>query len=185
MLLICSKCKVSKDSSFYYKRKASKSGFQTYCIACTKNRNVLYGETWRKNNNDKIKKLNIKYYVENSNKLKTKMSEYHIKNRKERCEYKKTHYILNKSLYLHYSRFRKLKLAKATPSWLSTDQLDEIKSYYQTAKKLSEQTFILHHVDHIVPINGKNVCGLHVPWNLQVLPAIDNLKKSNKYDGNK
>lgn len=78
------------------------------------------------------------------------------------------------------SKRRAAKLS-ATPSWLTKEQLLSILEFYKEAKKLEMLTGIKYHVDHIVPLQGANVCGLHVPWNLQVIPAVDNIRKHNKW----
>jgi hypothetical protein len=64
------------------------------------------------------------------------------------------------------------------PDWADKEKIKEI--YLEAAKK-SAETGIKHHVDHIIPLRGKNVCGLHVHTNLRVITAIENLQKGARY----
>lgn len=76
---------------------------------------------------------------------------------------------------------RALKL-KATPPWLSEYHKRHIERIYYVCSKVSATTNRPHDVDHIVPLQGENVCGLHVPWNLQILPAGMNRSKNNAFN---
>ena len=67
---------------------------------------------------------------------------------------------------------RHKRTKQATPSWI--DLKDLLVIYRDRPEG--------YHVDHIIPLNGRNVSGLHVPWNLQYLSKEDNLKKGNKID---
>jgi hypothetical protein len=75
---------------------------------------------------------------------------------------------------------RRLAKIQRTPLWLDKDELWLIEQAYDLAALRSKIFGFQWHVDHILPLQGKFVSGLHVPKNLQVIPWIDNVKKSNK-----
>lgn len=79
----------------------------------------------------------------------------------------------------HVANYRYRK-NKSSPQWLTKQHRQEILDIYREAKDLEWLNEESLHVDHIVPINGKNVCGLHVPWNLQILTASKNISKGNR-----
>jgi hypothetical protein len=79
-----------------------------------------------------------------------------------------------------WSAVKRARRHGAAPRWLTVEQRAEIAALYRLAAKLSSETGDKHHVDHIEPVAGADVCGLHVPWNLQVIPATANQAKGNR-----
>lgn len=90
-------------------------------------------------------------------------------------------YAQNKQAYSYRARQREMSRRNAMPDWLTEDQIKEIENMYWLRNDLYAVTGEQYHVDHIVPLQGKNICGLHVPWNLQILPSDLNLLKGNKH----
>jgi hypothetical protein len=75
--------------------------------------------------------------------------------------------------YIEAKRFRR-SIRRSKHQLISKEFKSEILEIYQNRPEG-------YHVDHIIPLKGENVCGLHVPWNLQYLIAKDNIKKGNKF----
>ena len=77
---------------------------------------------------------------------------------------------------------RKKHIKLRTPAWLTKDNHKVIWGFYAIAAMLTKHNNEPWAVDHIIPLLGKNVSGLHVPSNLQLLRSSDNLKKSNQFE---
>ena len=98
----------------------------------------------------------------------------------EKQAYKSKYKQGNPDLYKTLTSFRRRRFRDATPPWLTRKQKSEIRQLYQIAVTMSKTTGEQYVVDHIVPLQSHEVCGLHVPWNLRVITQEENLKKSNK-----
>src|SRR5690625_1330785 len=97
-------------------------------------------------------------------------------------EAKKSHWgsQLTKAQRCAIQAARNAAKVNATPGWLSVEQKELSASIYADSAMKTAITGVPHEVDHIIPLRGKTVCGLHVPWNLRVIPAYENRIKSNR-----
>lgn len=176
----CSKCKEVKPLSEFHKRNTSKCGYKSECKVCRNATNKQYKKDneikeleYRSKNRDTAKQRASSWYYANKDNIETKE-----KRKVYAASWRNTYPEKNNKKAADY-RGRKLN---ATPKWLSAEQHASILREYELAAWCSKVMHIDYHVDHIVPLKGGNVCGLHVPWNLQVIPAKDNLRKNNKHE---
>lgn len=126
----------------------------------------LKRKVYRDKVKDHIRQKNQQYYIDNSKRLKLETKK-HRQNHPEK---------VNADSALKRARKR-----ERTPKWLTKEHKKRIEDIYKTALEMTEATGVEHHVDHIVPLCGENVSGLHLPWNLQILTVEENMKKYNKF----
>lgn len=120
---------------------------------------------WQKINFDKTRKMARIWYANNTEKVRKTQKKWQKENADKANAYT--------------AKRRSCQLQR-TPPWLTADHLAEIQAFYTQSKALTQSTGVAYHVDHIIPLQGKTVSGLHVPWNLQVITATENCSKSNR-----
>lgn len=137
---------------------------------------------YRHQNADRVQAYSDRYRAQNRDKIQARKEAYRVENRDRIRQQNKEWRQNNRAKVLADRTLRKMRKRRATPPWLTKAQRLEMRRAYETAQVFTDAMGEPYHVDHIVPINSSVVCGLHVPWNLQVLRGVENIEKSNRLD---
>lgn len=150
--------------------KARKDGMQVYCRDCMTQVRVAgqYDKKRWESSRDQESVRNKAYRVANAERLKPADREKSARRRAQHPGAIRAHNIARK----HGEK-------RATPIWAD---LSAINAKYTEARKLQAQDGIERHVDHEIPLKHPLVCGLHVPENLRVLTAAENMSKHNRFE---
>lgn len=158
----CTTCGAVKSyEEFYAANQHGKPGRKAICIPCDK----IAGKIYRAKNREKERSRQAEWTKNNREKANARVYRYQKRNPQRASDAASRKYYALKA---------------ATPRWLTVGNLVEIKWAYELAKERSLSTGNPHVIDHIIPLQGENICGLHVPWNLQILTRSENSKKGNK-----
>jgi hypothetical protein len=162
----CSKCKQEKSLFDFNKHSSNKDGLQYQCKSCRK---VACSTSFKKISNEQKEKRN------------QASSLWRDSNPEKRKEYAKQYASKNRAKLTSIERKRQASKLKRTPAWLTAFDKLHMECLYQVAAMRTRESGQEWHVDHILPLQGKTVSGLHVPSNLRVIPAVENLRKYNIY----
>jgi len=135
------------------------------CVEC--NRTKV--KVWQKNNPQR----NVAKSLKSRNKNQISIAQHKATNSVWKLS--------NKSKVNAATRKRQAAQLQRTPSWLNESHHLAIVEIYQESIDLAQLLGEWYEVDHIVPLQGKTVSGLHVPWNLQVITARENRIKNNRW----
>ena len=132
--------------------------------------------------NREVVKARAKAWAEaNPDKVKEKSDRYREKNREAHNTYNRAWFAENSDKRAAYQAKRKATILQRTPRWLTEDDHWMIEQAYDLAKARTEMLGFEWHVDHVVPLQGKQVSGLHTPSNLAVIPGAENCRKNSRF----
>lgn len=148
------------------------------CVECSKESQARR----RKDNIEQARAKDRKKYYKNREKNIEKSFSYRVKNPEKVKESQRKWKQENRAKATSIENLRRASKVRATPSWLTKEHRQKIDLYYKTADRLRKSSGNDLAVDHIIPIKGELVSGLHVPWNLRIIGKSENSSKGNKID---
>ena len=206
----CTGCKEEKTFSSFSKCSSSADGLQYRCKTCAieykrsnKEQTNKLASEYRARNPEKVKESRRKCRSKNKKRYSEKSKEWYLKNRDSQIEYSARFKRENPEYHRLYRIANSAKISERSKKWrlenpeqflaslvkrraakknahVQFANQSAIIDIYREARRLTKNTGITHHVDHIVPLQSNIVCGLHWEGNLQIITAHENLTKNNK-----
>jgi len=148
-------------------------------MATSKENQKRLAREWYLRNKELAKERAKAWALANPEKVSKSKANWREENRERHNAINRKWDLNNKPVKAALEGKRRAMQLQRTPKWDPDAHL--IVAKYQLAAMLTQASGIPHHVDHIIPLQGKNVSGLHTFSNLRVIPGEENVKKSNKY----
>lgn len=173
----CTKCGETKEFSEFYKHKQTKDNLRTDCKTCNSKHNAEY----RKNNEEKVRKLTVEWRENNREHMLDTMKKYHANNKQKLRGYAKLYAKNNKEKRRHWNAKRKAIKRSAVPSFVRHCDLESkrLRTVYKLCFNISKATGVEHNVDHMWPLADG---GPHWSGNLQIITAEENFRKNATVD---
>lgn len=204
----CIKCGESKPNEAFNKSQRKRNGLHSWCRLCVSEYNkkcasdnpekfAAKRKAYYQANKEKVIASINKYLENNREYIFAKRKEWYYANHEQQKEarrewrkanhekmqaYKKKYAKNNPHQNRHNVSMRRAAKIQRTPCWLTEDDKVLIQRKYALAHKKTKNTGEKWVVDHILPLRGELVSGLHVPANLRVIKHTTNSRKSNKYE---
>lgn len=191
------KARLEYEREYRRKNREKLLAYKAQWKSANKEKLAQQAKYYNERNKERIAEQKREYWLANKERLTARNKEYVAANkdvgnkacRKWRAANREKQKLAtyewraaNRGAYNAYCANVRNVRALRVPAWLTEEHHWMIKETYELAALREHMTSIKWHVDHIVPLQGKQVSGLHVPWNLQVIPAIENIRKKNKFE---
>ena len=162
----CTHCMAAKPIDRFSERQA-------WCKDCINS----YSKQHYQRRAGHVKALKVAYRAANKEKVSKSNADWRARNLDKQRDYIRAYRQAKRGKINSLEARRHAAKLRATPQWANLKQIEVI---YTKAKRISQETGVRQSVDHIYPLRGKYVSGLHVPENLRIIPLVDNCKKRNK-----
>ena len=189
----CKHCNTSKSNEMFQQDRGTHDALCYYCKSCRaerlKKRSPLQKahankmmKAWRADNPEEIKAKKAAIYQEKSEEIRAQVKAYRDANKDLMKMRRRLAYLENSKTIRERSATAHAAKKKRVPKWVDDNHKKLILEVYELSVRLTKETKCKHEVDHIIPLQGELVSGLHVVSNLQVLTMKENRKKYNLFE---